>query len=60
MKFYLTLSVMFLVMINVALGAVGDVGISDTSAALQPEQSSSAGMDTNSYMPTRLNQVRHR
>ena len=51
MKFYLTLSVMFLVMINVALGAVGDVGISDTSATLQPEQSSSAGMDTNSYMP---------
>jgi hypothetical protein len=51
MKFYLTLSVMFLVMINVALGAVGDVGISDTSAALQPEQSSSAGMDTNYYMP---------
>jgi len=50
MKLYLTLSVMFLVMINVALGAVGDAGISDTAATLQPEQSSSAGMDTNSYM----------
>jgi len=51
MKFYLTLSVMFLVMINTALGAVGDVGISDTAATIQPEQSSLAGMDTNSYMP---------
>ncbi|MGB5099006.1 MAG: hypothetical protein WBN94_00195 [Methanothrix sp.] len=50
MKLYLTLSVMFLVMINVALGAVGDAGISDTTATLQPEQSSSAGLDTNSYM----------
>ncbi|MCX6677782.1 MAG: hypothetical protein NTU95_07560 [Methanothrix sp.] len=37
MKLYLTLSVMFLVMINVALGAVGDVGASDT--------------DTNYYVP---------
>ncbi|MDQ1261515.1 MAG: hypothetical protein QG575_696 [Euryarchaeota archaeon] len=37
MKFYLKLSIIFLVMINTALGAVGDVGISD--------------MDTNSYMP---------
>ena len=52
MKLYLTLSVTFLVMINVALGAVGDVGVSDTAA------DSSAGaklfgrrMDTNSYMP---------
>ena len=51
MKFYLTLSVMFLVMINIALGAVGDVGVSDTAATIQPEQSSLAGMDTNSYMP---------
>ena len=51
MKFYLTLSIMFLVMINVALGAVGDMGISDTAATIQPEQSSLAGMDTNSYMP---------
>ncbi|MFZ2471945.1 MAG: hypothetical protein WAW52_08400 [Methanothrix sp.] len=50
MKLYLMLSVMFLVMINAALGAVGDVGLSDTAVALQPEQSSSAGIDTNSYM----------
>ena len=48
MKFYLKLSlmlglsVMFLFMINTALGAVGDVGISDTAAALQQEQNSLA------------------
>ena len=46
MKLYLTL----LVMINVALGAVGDVGVSDTASSLQPEQSSLAGTDANSYM----------
>lgn len=51
MKLYLTLSVTFLVMINVALGAVGDVGISDTASALQPEQSFSARTNANSYMP---------
>ena len=56
MKFYLTLSVMFLVMINAALGAVGDVGVSDTAAIIQPEQSTFAGMDTNSYQDYSLNQ----
>ena len=49
MKHYLTLSVTFLVMINVALGAVGDVGVSDAATTLQPEQSPSAGEYTNSY-----------
>ena len=39
MKCYLTVLVAFLVMINVALGAVGDVGGSDTSTYLQPAQS---------------------
>jgi hypothetical protein len=43
MKVYL--SVTFLVMINVALAAVGDVGISDTASSLQPEQSFPAGTD---------------
>jgi hypothetical protein len=56
MKFYLTLSVMFLVMINAALGAVGDVGVSDTVATIQPEQSSFAGMETNSYQDYSLSQ----
>ena len=39
MKCYLPVLVAFLVMINVALGAVGDVGGSDTSTYLQPAQS---------------------
>ena len=39
MKCYLSILVAFLVMINVALGAVGDVSVSDTSAYLQPDQS---------------------
>ncbi len=39
MKCYLTVLVAFLVMINVALGAVGDVSGSDTSTYLQPAQS---------------------
>ncbi len=56
MKFCLMLSVMFLVLINAALGAVGDAGISDTFAAIQPEQSSLAGIDTNYYMPYLSNQ----
>jgi len=51
MKFYLELSVILLVMINVASGAVGDAGISDTSATIQQEQSSLASMDTSSYLP---------
>lgn len=48
---------MFLVMINTALGAVGDVGISDTSAIIPQEQRSPAGMDTDSYMPTLSDQA---
>jgi hypothetical protein len=43
MKFDLKLSVMFLLMINTAFGAVGDVGISDT--------------DTNSYLPEQSGQA---
>jgi hypothetical protein len=39
MKCYLPVLVAFLVMINVALGAVGDVSGSDTSTYLQPAQS---------------------
>ena len=39
MKCYLSILVAFLVMINVALGAVGDVSVSDTSTYLQPDQS---------------------
>ncbi len=39
MKCYLPVLVAFLVMINVALGAVGDVSASDTSTYLQPDQS---------------------
>jgi hypothetical protein len=42
MKHYLFL-VTFLIMINVALGAVGDVSISDTSSSLQSEQKFLAG-----------------
>jgi len=34
MKFNINLSVMFVLMINTAFGAVGDVGVSDTSATL--------------------------
>jgi hypothetical protein len=45
MKLYLTLYVTFLVMINVALGAVGDVGVSDNANILSPEQSISPGTD---------------
>jgi hypothetical protein len=41
MKCYLPVLVAFLVMINVALGAVGDVSGSDTSTYLQPAQSQS-------------------
>jgi len=39
MKYYLPVMVAFILMINVALGAVGDVSISDTSTYLQPAQS---------------------
>ena len=39
MKYYLSVMVAFIVMINVALGAVGDVSVSDTSTYLQPDQS---------------------
>ena len=39
MKLYLVLLVTLLIMSNVALGAVGDVSISDTSSSLQSEQS---------------------
>ena len=49
MKCYLPVLVAFLVMINLALGAVGDVsGSSDTSTYLQPAQSQSgtASMDS--------------
>jgi hypothetical protein len=56
MKFYLTLSVMFLVMINAALGAVGDVGVSDTAATIQQEQSSLASLDTSSYQDYSVSQ----
>lgn len=66
MKLCLTLYVTFLVMINVALGAVGDESVSDTANILSPEQSVSPGIDlwdassqssgaqsgyANSYMP---------
>ena len=39
MRCYLSILVAFLVVINVALGAVGDVSVSDTSTYLQPAQS---------------------
>jgi hypothetical protein len=39
MKYYLPVMVAFIVMINVALGAVGDVSVSDTNTYLQPAQS---------------------
>ncbi len=39
MKYYLPVMVAFIVMINVAIGAVGDVSVSDTSTYLQPAQS---------------------
>ena len=39
MKCYLSILVAFLVMINVAFGAVGDVSVSDTSTYLRPDQS---------------------
>lgn len=42
MKYYLPVMVAFMVMINVALGAVGDVSFSDTSIYLQPAQSLSS------------------
>jgi len=56
MKFHINLSVMFLLMINTAFGSVGDVGISDTAATLQQDQSSLAGIDTNSYLPEQSGQ----
>jgi hypothetical protein len=43
MKLYPSLSVMFLVMINAALGAVGDVGVSDTSQSSASFQASYPG-----------------
>ena len=48
MKCYLPVLVAFLVMINVALGAVGDVSASGTSAYLPPDQSltGTASMDS--------------
>ncbi|MDD2754025.1 MAG: hypothetical protein PHS80_00725 [Methanothrix sp.] len=57
MKFNINLSVMFLLMINTAFGAVGDVGVSDTSATISQEQSSLAGLDTNSYLPEQSGQA---
>jgi hypothetical protein len=57
MKFNINLSVLFLLMINTAFGAVGDVGVSDTSATISQEQSSLAGMDTNSYLPEQSGQT---
>ena len=38
MKCYLSISVAFLVMINVALGAVGDVSVSDMCAYLKSDE----------------------
>ncbi|OPY54138.1 MAG: hypothetical protein A4E49_01183 [Methanosaeta sp. PtaU1.Bin112] len=57
MKFYLELAVLFLLTANTALGAVGDAGILESSAALQQEGSSLAGMQTSSYVPEQSGQA---
>ncbi len=46
MRHYLALLVTFLVMINIALGAVGDADVSNTASDYQPEQSYATGTDT--------------
>jgi hypothetical protein len=57
MKFNIELTVLFLLMANTALGAVGDAGILESSAALQQEGSSLASMDTSSYVSEQSGQA---
>lgn len=57
MNFYLKLAVLFLLMADAALGAVGDAGFSDTASDLAQDGGSLTGIATNSYVPEQSGQA---
>lgn len=57
LKLAVMLAVFFLLVANAALGAVGDVGISDTALDVGQDGSSLAGIATDSYVPEQSGQA---